>query len=120
MKRTTIIPLLLVIVSTWASSLVLVVTARGIVPEIVTMHENIGAQLPRFSQFFVSFWFTSLVYVVPALASVVLVLVEIFVKSERSRLVIQIVYTAGWVVFLTLNFGVLLLLCWRMLEPIGG
>jgi hypothetical protein len=118
MKRVTIFTLLLALISTWIGILLMAFMARQIAPDIVRFYKGIGTIPPLPSRLFLFFMLSSLRYVLPAMASILLVSVEIFVRSERSRFVIQMVYTAVWFVFITLNFVALLLCCWQMLQPI--
>lgn len=118
MKRATILTLLLTLVSTWICVLVQAFIARQIAPDMISAFESMGGHLPPLSQPSISFLLSSLVYILPALTSVFLILAEIIVKSERSRLIVQITYTCLWLGFVTINYMALFLPVWKMLQPI--
>ena len=120
MRRVTIKALLLVFVSTWICVLVQALIARQIAPDVASAFESMGGHLPPLSQLFFYFLLSSFVYILPALTSLALILVEIIVKSERSRLIIQIAYTCLWLGFITINYLALFLPVWKMLLPIGS
>ena len=83
--------------------------ARQILPDITSAYECSGFSLPPLSQPSIYFLLSSFVYILPALTSLALILVEIIVKSERSRLIIQIVYTCLWLGFIIINHMALFL-----------
>ena len=114
MKRPTTITLLLVLLSTWVCVLVQVFIARHTAPDMASAFESLGANLPPLSQPSIYFLLSSFVYILPALTSLVLILVEIIVKSERSRLILQVTYTCLWLVFVTINYIALFLPVWKM------
>ena len=116
MKRLTIKTLLLILVSTWICLIFQVFIARQVAPDLNSSFECLGGDPPLFSEPFISFLLSSFVYVLPALTSLVLILVEINVKSESYRLVIQIVYTCLWLVFITINYFALFLPLWKLLN----
>lgn len=118
MKRWTIVTLLLALVSTWVSILALAFMARSIGPGILSFYKGIGAGPPLPSKPFLSFMLSPYVYALPAVASILFICLEVFGRSDRSSFVLQIVYTSGWLVFITLNFVALLFCCWQMLKPI--
>jgi hypothetical protein len=120
MKRTTGITLVLVLFTTWVSTLALVVPARAIMPFTIDYFESFASSIPPPTLLFMPFWLSTHVYWVPALASILLILLEIFVRSERSRLVVHVVYTSVWLLFVTLNFVVLLLPEVKMSGTVGG
>lgn len=91
---------------------------RQIVPDMISAYESSGFNLPPLSQVIFSFLLSSFVYILPVLTSIVLVMVEIIVKSERSRLIVQITYTCLWLGFITINYIALFLPVWKMLQPI--
>jgi len=114
MKRVTILTLLLILVSTWICVLVQAFIARQIIPDMVSAFECSGFSLPPLSQPSIYFLLSSFVYILPALTSLALILVEIIVKSERSRFIIQIVYTCLWLGFIIIIHLALFLPIWRM------
>ena len=120
MKRTTTLTLLLVLVSTWICVLVQVFIARQIAPDMASAFESMGGNLPPLSQPSIYFLLSSFVYILPALTSLALILVEIIVKSERSRLVVQIAYTCLWLGFITINYIALFLPVWKMFSIVEG
>jgi hypothetical protein len=87
---------------------------------MVSLFEDFGGRLPPLTQLFVPFWLTGYAYGVPAVGSVLLILVEIFAPSERFRFVVQIVYSTVWLLFVTAGFVALMLPCWKMSGTVGG
>ncbi len=120
MKRVTILTLLLILVSTWICVLLQAFMVRQIAPDIVSAFESMGGSLPPLSQPSIHFLLSSFVYILPALTSLILIFIEILIKSERSRLVIQITYTCMWLGFITINYTALFLLVWKMFLPVGS
>ena len=120
MKRATTLTLLLSLISTWICVLVQAFIARQIAPDMISAYESSGFSLPPLSQLFFYFLLSSFVYILPALTSLALILVEIIVKSERSRLIVQIAYTCLWLGFITINYIALFLPVWKMLQSIGS
>jgi len=116
MKRLTIKTLLLILVSTWFCLILQVFITRRIAPDMISAFECLGGDLPLLSQPSISFLLSPLVYILPTLASIAIILVEIIVKSERSRLVVQIIYTCLWLGFITINCFALFLPLWRLLN----
>ena len=109
MNRVTIKTLLLILFSTWVCVLVQIFMARQTVPDMAAAFESMGARLPPLSQIFCYFLISPNFYILPVLGSLAVVLIEIIVKSERSRLFFQIAYTCLWLVFITLNYIALFL-----------
>ena len=114
MKRVTILTSLLILGSTWIFILVQAFIARQIVHDMVSAYEFSGLSLPPLSQPSIYFLLSSFVYILPALASKALILAEIIVKSERSRFIIQVVYTCLWLGFIIINHMALFLPIWKM------
>ena len=109
MKRVTILSLLLILISTWICVLFQALIARQIAPYLISSFNSMAASLPLLSDLFIYFLLSSFVYILPVLTSLILILIEIIVKSERSRLVIQIAYTCMWLGFITINYIALFL-----------
>ena len=120
MKRLTVKTFLLILVSTWICVLLQAFMTRQIAPDMISAFESMGSSLPTLSKPFIYFLLSSFVYILPALTSLVLILVEISVKSERSRLVVQVVYTCIWLGFITINYIALFLPVWKWFTPIGS
>ena len=120
MKRLTVKTFLLILVSTWICVLLQAFMARQIAPDMISAFESMGSSLPALSKPSIYFLLSSFVYFLPALTFLILIIVVISVKSERSRLVVQVVYTCIWLGFITINYIALFLPVWKWFTPIGS
>ncbi len=116
MRRLTILTLILVVIATWISTFFLLVNhlPQGAL-ELEPIFKSFGSALPRLSKPYLSYLLSPAAYLLPVLMSLMLALIEIFVKSERTRFTIQIVYTASWLVFVSLNSFAISSPCFCML-----